>query len=260
MPDNYKHMKKSYRNTSVLLMLLIAATGFTSCKKDKKTEEPGFTCSSCKGVPDAKAEYNSNSKGVYKGIVVGSTGTIVIDIMNSGTVMKATMVLDGLTVNFTSASAWVSGQPLVTDFTGTANSQVYSFRFNVDAVGGNTTTSSLTIPGHPVISFQLIKETSDNLVKCYEGSTEGKKDSGAAQAGSLNVVISSKTNTWTALSKDKLSTSGGINFVAGTLTGNTLNCDCGPTTTVTGVLDNDEIRGTYKGSDNSGTWNAKRTL
>ncbi|WP_316813702.1 hypothetical protein [Pedobacter heparinus] len=253
-------MNRIYKNTSVLLLLMIAAASLTGCKKDKKTEEPGFTCSTCKDVPDAKAEYNSNSKGIYKGIVVGSTGTLFIDIMNSGTVMKATMVLDGITVNFTTVSVWTSGQPLVTDFTATANSQVYSFRFSVDAVGGNATTSSLTIPGHTIISFQLIKETSDNLVKCYEGSTVGKKDSGAAQAGSLNVVISSKTNTWTALSKDKLSTSGGINFVAGTITGNTLNCNCGPTTTVTGVLDNDEIIGTYKGSDNSGTWNAKRTL
>lgn len=260
MPVNIERMKKNYKNATLLSILLIVAIGFTGCKKDKPKEEPGFVCSSCKTVPDAKAENNASSKGVYKGIVVGSTGTILIDILNSGSVMKATMILDGITVNFTSSMAWVSGQPLATEFTGTANSQNYAFNFNTDAVGGNATTSSLSIPGHPVISFQLIKETSDNLVKCYEGSTEGKKDSGAAQAGSLNVVISSKTNTWTALSKDKLGSSGGVNFVAGTLNGNTLNCDCGPTTTVTGVLDNDEIRGTYKGSDNGGTWNAKRTL
>lgn len=253
-------MNKNYKLTSTLLLLMIVAMSITACKKDKKTEEPGFICTSCKITPDAKVEFNTSSKGIYKGIVVGSTGTIVIDILNSGATMKATMVLDGLTVNFNSATAWVTGQPLVAEFTGTANAQTYSFRFNVDATGGNAVTSSLTIPGHPIVSFQLIKETSDNLVKCYEGNSEGKKNSGAAQAGSLNVVISSKTNTWIGLSKDKLSTSPELNFFAGKLNGNTLNCDCGPETTVTGTLNNDEIRGTYKGTDNSGTWNAKRTL
>jgi len=253
-------MKKNYKKLPAILFLLIMGISFAGCKKDKKVDEPTFVCENCKMVPDARAEYNASSKGVYKGIVVGSTGTIVIDIMNSGTMMKATMVLDGVTVNFSCAGVWVSGQPIVADFTGTINSVIYSFRFRVDATGGNAATSSLTIPGHPVVSFQLIKETSDNLVKCYEGATEGRKNSGAAQAGSLNVVISTKTNTWTALSKDKLNTQGGVNFVAGRITGNVLTCDCGPDTQVTGTMTEDEIKGTYKGSDNSGTWSARRTL
>lgn len=169
-----------------------------------------------------------------------------------------TMVLDGLTINFTSTAVWTNGQPLVADFTAVSNSKTYSFRFTVAANGGSPAAGSFNIPDHPSIFFQLVKETSDNLIKCYEGSTEGVKNSGAKQSGSLNVIVSSKTNTWIGLSRDAASNSSTV--VSGTITGTVINCDCGPETTVKGTFSNDEIKGTYKGSDNSGTWSAKRTL
>jgi hypothetical protein len=252
-----KIMKQYYKKLPEMLFLFILVMGFYGCKKNKK-EDPGFTCASCKTVPDAKAENNASSKGVYKGVVIGSTGTIAIDIMNNGSTMQASMVLDGQTINFTSSSTWTSGQPLAADFTGTSNSRTYTFRFTATAGGGSPAAGSFSIPDHPFIFFQLIKETSDNLIKCYEGSTEGVKNSGAKQAGSLNVIVSGKTNTWIGLSRDNSSNSSSV--VSGTISGTVINCDCGPTTTVTGTFSNDEIKGTYKGSDNSGTWNAKRTL
>ncbi|ACU05299.1 MULTISPECIES: hypothetical protein [Pedobacter] len=250
-------MKHYYKKLPAILFLFVLSTNFYGCKKSKK-ETPGFTCTSCKTIPDAKVENNSLSKGVYKGVVMGSTGVISIDIMNNGTGMQATMVLDGLTINFTSTAVWTNGQPLVADFTAVSNSKTYSFRFTVAANGGSPAAGSFNIPDHPSIFFQLVKETSDNLIKCYEGSTEGVKNSGAKQSGSLNVIVSSKTNTWIGLSRDAASNSSTV--VSGTITGTVINCDCGPETTVKGTFSNDEIKGTYKGSDNSGTWSAKRTL
>ncbi|MGY3211744.1 hypothetical protein [Mucilaginibacter sp. HD30] len=229
-----------------------------SCKKDKQSNEPTFTCANCKTAPDAKAENNVISKGVYKGVVVGSTGTISIDVLNGGSTIAATLVLDGQTINLSSTAVWASGTPLTAGFTGTAGGQNYSFTFTVQANGTNPSTSSYTIPGHPTISFQLIKETSDNLIKCYLGTTEGKKNSGVLQSSVLNIITSGKTNTWFGLSKDNAS--GSISTSDGTISGNTINCNCGPTTTVTGTITSDQIDGTYKGSDNQGTFTAKRTL
>jgi hypothetical protein len=229
-----------------------------SCKKDKQPEEPAFTCTTCKTTPDAKAENNAISKGVYKGVVVGSTGTISIDVLNGGSTIAATLILDGQTINLTSTAVWASGTPLTAGFTGTAGGQNYSFTFTVQPNGTSPTTSSYTIPGHPNIAFTLIKETSDNLIKCYLGTTEGKKNSGALQSSVLNIITSGKTNTWFALSKDNAT--GAISTVDGTISGNTLNCNCGPTTTVIGTVTSDQINGTYKGSDNQGTFIAKRTL
>lgn len=228
-----------------------------SCKKDKQPEA-AFTCATCKTTPDAKVENNALSKGVYKGVVVGSTGTISIDVLNGGSTIAATLILDGQTISMTSTAVWASGTPLNAAFTGTEGGQNYSFTFTVQANGSSPSTSSYTIPGHPNIAFTLIKETSDNLIKCYLGTTEGKKTSGALQSSVLNIITSGKTNTWFALSKDN--GTGAITTVDGTISGNTLNCNCGPTTTVTGTVTSDQIDGTYKGSDNQGTFIAKRTL
>jgi hypothetical protein len=250
-------MKHHYKKLPAILFLFILGMSVFGCKKSKK-EDPGFVCTDCKTIPDAKVENNSISKGIYKGVVIGSTGIISIDIMNSGSTLKATMVLDGQTINFTSSATWTAAQPLSADFTALSNNKTYSFRFSVAANGATPSAGSFSIPDHPAISFQMIKETSDNLIKCYEGSTQGVKNSGAKQSGSLNVIVSSKTNTWIGLTKDATSNSAGI--VSGTINGTVINCDCGPETTVTGTFSNDEIKGTYKGSDNSGTWGAKRTL
>ena len=248
-----KTLKQSIYYVFTLCILLSAV----SCKKDKQSD-PAFTCTTCKTAPDAKVENNAISKGVYKGVVVGSTGTISIDVLNGGSTIAATLILDGQTINLSSTAVWASGTPLTAGFTGTAGGQNYSFTFTVQANGTSPTTNSYTIPGHPTIAFTLIKETSDNLIKCYLGTTEGKKTSGTLQSSVLNIITSGETNTWFGLSKDNAS--GGISTVDGTISGSTLNCNCGPTTTVTGVVTADQIDGTYKGSDNQGTFIAKRTL
>lgn len=241
----------------MMVSLLVLAS---ACKKsdDDKNDSPPYTCASCKTTADALAANNTISKGVYKGVVIGSTGIISIDVLNSGTAIKATLILDGQTIILNSAANWVAGQTFSASFTGTANSQTYSFNFSVTNNGATPVASGFSIPGHPNISFQLIKETSDNLIKCYEGTTEGIKDSGQQQSSVLNIITSGKTNTWFALSKDN--TSSQINPASGTISGTTLNCNCGPTTTIVGTITADEIKGTYKGADNHGTFQAKRTL
>lgn len=249
-----KTLKQSIYYAFTFCILLSAV----SCKKDSKPTEPAFTCTTCKATPDAKVENNVISKGVYKGVVVGSTGTISIDVLNGGSTITATLILDGQTINLTSTAVWTSGAPLTASFTGAAGGQNYSFAFTVQSNGTSPTTTSYTIPGHPTIAFTLIKETSDNLIKCYLGTTEGKKTSGALQSSVLNIITSGKTNTWLALSKDNAS--GSISLTDGTISGNTLNCNCGPNTTVIGTVTSDQIDGTYKGQDNQGTFIAKRTL
>ncbi|MDB5014762.1 MAG: hypothetical protein JWQ25_2964 [Daejeonella sp.] len=250
--------KTTIKLSSFLMVSLLVLS--SACKKsvDDSNNSTAFTCASCKTTADALAANNTISKGVYKGVVIGSTGIITIDILNSGTTIKATLVLDGQTVVLNSSSNWVAGQSFTASFTGTANSQTYSFNFSVTGTGATPIASGFSIPGHPNISFQLIKETSDNLIKCYEGTSEGIKDSGKAQAATLNIITSGKTNTWFALSRDNGSTS--INTADGTISGTTLNCNCGPNTTIVGTVTADEIKGTYKGQDNHGTFMAKRTL
>ena len=96
-----------------LLLALLAILSFSACKKSDDTAAPAYTCTTCKTTPDALAANDASSKGIYKGVVIGSSGTIIINIANGGTTITAVMVIDGVTVNLTSAVAWVAGQPYV---------------------------------------------------------------------------------------------------------------------------------------------------
>ena len=69
-----------------------------SCTKSdsKKKTTVSYLCSTCKAAPDAVAANDNTSKGIYKGVVVGSTGTIQFDIDNAGSTITAVMIIDGV--------------------------------------------------------------------------------------------------------------------------------------------------------------------
>ena len=91
----------------------------------------------------ARAANDASSKGIYKGVVIGSSGTLTINIANGGATITGIMVIDGITVNLTSAVAWVAGQPYVADFTGTMSGSAVVIHFSV-GVNGNTPIATST--------------------------------------------------------------------------------------------------------------------
>lgn len=250
-------MKNQSRKILSMLFVATLITAIYACKKSSDTAE-SYTCATCSQTPTAKSENNSSNKGVYKGVVVGSSGVIIFDLVNSGATATAKLTIDGQVVLLTSTSTPQTGQPFNTTFTGTINGQAASIVFTVGATGLSPAIASSNIPGHLAAVFQLFKEASENLITCYEGTTAGIKDSGATQSGQLNLVASTKTNSWLAISTSNNNSS--VGFVTGKISGNVFTCDCGTTTSVIGTLTGDQINGTYKGSDNHGTWTAKRTL
>ncbi|HEX6915738.1 MAG TPA: hypothetical protein VF145_10885, partial [Chitinophagaceae bacterium] len=104
-----------------LFLCAVTAAFLIACKKD--SEEAVYKCASCKTTPDAVAAHDASSKGVYKGVVIGSSGTVVFDIMNGGNTITAKLTIDGTVVNLTATQTWVNGQPYVSAFTGTMNGQ-----------------------------------------------------------------------------------------------------------------------------------------
>jgi hypothetical protein len=77
---------------------------------NKIVDPPTSGCATCSATPTAVAANNTSNKGVYKGVVVGSTGTIKFDIANGGTTVTGTLVLDGVTINLTTTNTVTSGQ------------------------------------------------------------------------------------------------------------------------------------------------------
>src|SRR6476661_3014665 len=126
-------------------LALLSSFIFLSCKKSTTPVVVPYTCATCTATPNAVAANNSISKGIYKGLLIGSSGTIKFDVMNSGTTITAVMVIDGVTVNLTSAITWVSGQPYVAPFTGTLGGSAVSITFSVTATGGTPLITSSSI-------------------------------------------------------------------------------------------------------------------
>ncbi len=241
-------MKRNFLFISCIILI----ASLSSCKKDDKKTDT-YKCTTCKTTPDALAVNDAGSKGVYKGIVIGSTGTISFNIMNGGTTITATMVLDGTTVNLTSNVLWSAANAYVAPFTGILNGAPISITFSVDANGRNPIVMSSNIPGHTTAQFNLLKETSLALLECFEGTYETTKP----ETGTFNMLISRTLGKMGGSSRKTSGTSNG-NF-EGTVdaSGNLKNTDG----LLMGKIIADEISGSFK--DDNGrtvTIKAKRTL
>jgi hypothetical protein len=234
-----------------LIACIILTASLSSCKKEDAQKTDSYKCVACKTTPDALAANDGSSKGVYKGVVIGSTGTILFDIMNGGTTITATMVLDGTTVHLASVVSWVSGVAYVAPFTGTLNGASITITFKVDANGGNPIVTSSDIPGHATAQFNLVKESSTALIECFEGSYDNSKP----ETGTFNLLLSRSLGMFGGSSRKTGGASNGD--FDGTLSGGVLTMDG----KVIGTLSEDQISGTFK--DNNGNTikiNAKRTF
>ena len=226
---------KTLKNRIELLIFSVFLIGIliSSCSNDDETPVVSYTCLTCKTTPDALAANDASIKGMYKGIIIGSTGTISINIQNGSSAITATMVLDGVSVALTSNVVLVDGQSYVAPFTGTLNGSPISMTFSVGLGGTSPTMVSSSIPGHPNAVFVLSKETSTSLIEGFEGNysvTGGEK-------GVFNIVLSRSLAKFGYVVKedgqtDTDSGSGTINSnsqlilegrVIGTITGDALN-------------------------------------
>jgi hypothetical protein len=228
-----------------LLAIGLLLIGLSGCKKDSSdTASPNI-----ENTPSALAAYNNSSAGVYKGVMVGSSGYFKISIQNGDNTTTCLFVLDGkeVTLTTTSLDNWTPGQAISNAvFTGTWNGVSVSLTFSCGA-NGSEPTASVTVPGHSV-NVSMAKETSTALVKCYEGTYVDHRQSGAVN-GTWNFVIYS--NIGIGYHYD----SNGSGPIGGTLSGTTLTMDIG-TLTVTDT----SVSGTLNNGDNDITVTGKRSM
>ncbi|MCF6128314.1 hypothetical protein L1S35_01415 [Flavobacterium sp. AS60] len=196
-----------------------------------------FSCSSddssgpaLSDTPLAKVEYDNSNFGIYKGVFIGSSGTVLININNDG-FLEASLTIDGSTSIYTSTeSATLNSAMAGLTFTNGSN----SFDFSVTANGGDPTVSNINISGHPDATIVVLKEFHNVLAKCYVGSFSGD------DSGLFHVVIVDAVVDGIARSND-----GGSAFnTDGTLIG----------TTITGTFEGGTFTGTSSGNRISGSW------
>lgn len=229
--------------TFFLSMLLMCSVTLFSCSK--KDEKPNTVLTE---TPTAKVQYDASNFGIYKGVFVGSSGTIVIDINNSGTI-SSTLKIGAKTYNFSTSQTIKENEASILTFT----SGTDHFTFTVAASGANPSISDLVISGHVDAILLVVKETSTALVKCFEGTYNG------SDAGILNAVI--YNNKFTALVKS--TTTVGFDAVAeGTVKDNKINAgSVSSGETFNGTLTGNDFVGNWDNSlsGDSGTWKGTRT-
>lgn len=182
---------------AVLLTMIVL-----SCNKGDKNndDDDDYTCTSCASQPIAVAANNTINKGIYKGVLIGSTGTLIFNIQNTTNTITGTMVIDGNVVDLTCEAVDLDvATDFEASFTGTLNGNPVIIRVHVGKDGKNPTIVSATIPGHPDAVFIVAKETSDALLECYEGSYTITGD--WTEAGTYNFLVQRKggAGTWSGL-------------------------------------------------------------
>ena len=246
---------KTFKKLIALLIFpaFLIGIGITtnSCSKDDSAKDPVYTCATCSTTPQALAANDASVKGIYKGIVVGSTGTLSINIQNGSSTITGTMVLDGVSVALTSNVAVVDGQTYAAPFTGTYNGSPISITFSIGLSGSAPTVTSSNIPGHPNAIFNLYKETSTSLIEAFEGTY-----SKTGETGTFNILLSRAISKWGyVVKKDGSNTT---DSGSGTINGSSQLILEGRTiATITG----DQLKGSFVDSNNSTiTVTGKRTL
>lgn len=154
-------MKKAF--TAFVLILAV----FVSCSKSSNdlATDP-FSNSLI-----TKAAYDNTSFGIYKGVVIGSTGTIILRVHNGDSLVKGYLNIDNQKDTLSVSEAVLAGQPISNIlFTGSFS----SMRLSANADGSEARITDLNISGHPKARVTMMHENSNNPVTCYEGVFTGE--------------------------------------------------------------------------------------
>lgn len=231
-----------------IILLLVLGMAFANCSdddsNDSTTPPDNDTLST---APEAKAEYDASNYGVYKGIFVGSSGTVYVNINNNNTV-SAKMVIDGTVYNFTTSETVSNGQDISGLTFSNGNS---SFDFNVLADGENPLIDNLNISSHSNATVQLFKEYSFAHIKCYLGTFSGDS------VGVFNIAT---TSDGYALGLALPSDDTFAIYLDGSITGTSImgTFEGG---TFSGTINNNTISGTWQNSvPENGSWTGTRKL
>lgn len=226
------------------LILVCTLLFLYSCSKNSSNDNSSSNTLS--NTPLAKAQFDNSNYGIYKGVFVGSSGVVIINVNNDSTI-SATLIIDNVTYSYSTTQAVNLNQSTQINFVNGIN----SFKFFVSANGGNPYISNISINGHPQAAIIVIKETSNSLVKCFEGTFNGS-DNGVWNAVVKDNIIKgiSHSNvydeTWNA---------------TGTVSNNTVSGTVTSGATFSGSYDGVRSSGSWTNIPDglSGTWSVIRT-
>ena len=151
---------------------LAAPVLFISCKKDDdNTPDNNNNNNGSNGSgPIASAEHDADAGGIYKGIVTGSSGYVVIHFKNKDGLVYALLKFDDVSDslvcpslnNYTFPGSEINNA-IFTSALGTKDSIIFSVKAD-----GSNPSIIVKIPGHET-KATIKKETSKSELKVYKG-------------------------------------------------------------------------------------------
>jgi hypothetical protein len=238
--------------TKLALVAFLGIFAISSCSDDEA--KPKFSSS-----PTAKEANDASGQGIYKAVLVGSTGSIIFNMDNNGDgKISAVLKFDGKTYKLHTDDVFNENGYFEGYFYGT-----FEEEDDIEVYFGVTSNGSeygcdIDFPGHS-ISTQMYKEYSTHVVMVFEGTytvmgeegtlniiatmdEQGEGDwYGMAHINDTEVVYYLEGGIELVESVKVLGGSGSVFTVAGTVSGNTVSGSCN------------------KG-EGQGTFTAKRTL
>lgn len=191
-------MKRIHSMTSILVVLTIILCINYSCSKSSNSSNNN---GGLQTQPTAQASYDNQSGGVYKGELTGSSGYFEVNLQASKPfiIYQWTNPAGSMDSLFTTSLAgWASGQAISKAvFTGSDGSV---FWFSVGASGSNPSIDSVYIPSHPnPVYASVVKETSGNLVKVFQGTATAVSNPSQCQNATVNLWIAGNAAAGTYL-------------------------------------------------------------
>ena len=212
-------------------------------------EEPNIIIPNFVETPEASELFNTSNFGIYKGVFVGSSGIVLINLNNNNTI-SASLKIDGVNYIFSTNESITENQQTEINFTNNDN----SFVFNVSSTGTNPEITNLSIQGHPNAETILVKETSERLTKVFEGTYNGIDND---DAGVFNAIVSGSEVYVLAFS-----TMYSVFYTAnGSVNNENITGVTSTGTNFTGIIENDKMNGSWNNSQSNenGNWNAERS-
>ena len=221
-------------------VLVILGSSLLSCSKD--STEPASTLSNS---PEAVASENTKSGGVYKGVLVGSSGYFTIVLQGGQKQIRVTMDGETRTLTTTALESWSSGD-LIKNALFVADDWQATFSVGI---AGSSPSANFTIPGHPNLQAVVLKELSNAQVRAYEGQYSG------SSSGTWNFIVQGQAMTGVSRSAD----GGTAKTFYGLVDGNSIVLDV---INGSGTISGDNVSGSWSdpGTGGTGTWTGKRSM
>jgi len=199
----------------------------------------------------AQPSFDNSNFGIYKGVIGGTgSGTIKLEIYNHSNVAKAYLVLDNVVRDtLITSTPLLQFDQISADFSG----RIASFNLYIGSTGLNPSISNLVINGFSDMKAQIIKELSNQQVKCYEGLYVGT-DNGIFNLASRDTLVLGLVKSDGKLLQVPTSTgkaTANNNGFSGSLSNNTFFSGTFSTNYVQGKFNNSssffDLSGTFKG-------------